>query len=159
MTIAQAIADNWPTTDAILTEKLSGYAEMKARAIDRAIRELYGAGNVPASENLIPAVAANWVADKATIFLIPAAKDYYAAHTRLSDSKESMTVRHHDRLAMLDQLKLELEGDCLKHKDAALDAIDALEAPERAPAVPAVSTTGLLLDPTIRSYERGPFSW
>jgi hypothetical protein len=148
------IADNWPTTDATLTADLADYAGMKSRAIDRAISELYGE-NLPAEEGDIPEVAKHWIADRATIYLVPAGVEHYAATTKLSESKQGATVTKHDLVAMLNTLKRELEEACKRNKEAALDAVDAATAPEQVKDSPAVSTAGLLVDPTVNAYRRG----
>ena len=42
MTISERITDNWPVTEATLSAEVSGYEDIKLRAIARAARELYG---------------------------------------------------------------------------------------------------------------------
>jgi hypothetical protein len=157
--ISELITDNWPVTEAALggPDGVTGFAEIKARAVARATRDLYGA-SAPATEDAVPALACQWIADKATTYLIPVGIDYYADQTRLSDSKEGMTVSYHDRVKVLRDLKTELDAACRESRDAALDAIDAAQAPERVPATPAVSTAGLLIEPTLRAYDRWPFN-
>lgn len=157
-TIAELITDNWPVTEALLAAAtgVTGFSNIKSRATARATQDLYGA-SMPASEDDIPELARRWIADKATLYLIPTATDFYASKTRLSDSKEGMTVSYHDRVAILRDLRAELEEACAKALPAALDAIDAATAPERVSAVPAVSVAGLLVDPTTRALGRWPF--
>ncbi len=154
MTISERIADNWPVTEATLSSEVTGYGAIKLRAIARATRELYGSAVAEAD---VPDGALQWIADKATVYLIPVGIDYYADQYRKSDSKDGMTVTYYDRVEQLKSLRSELEADCLSTLKAVLDEIDSPSAPESVPSVPAVSTEGLLVDPTARAHERGVY--
>ena len=83
--------------------------------------------------------------------------DYYADQYRKSDSKDGMTVTYYDRVEQLRGLKTELEEDCRLTLKDVLNEINAPDAPESVVSIPAVSTTGLLVDPTVRAFDRGGF--
>lgn len=151
--IASEVRRIWPTTEGKLTAASEvDYAEEKARAINRAKLALYGDITIP-DEADIPDRAAYWIADQAVLFLIPAARDYYALMRRVSDSKEGATVTYHNMTTALDSLENQLRGDVAKNKAEALDAISATEAIDD---MPAVSTAGLIVDPIQRAMSRGP---
>ena len=156
--ISALVTAVWPVTDAKLTEETSvlDYATAKATAIARAKRKLYGTAAIPADDNDIDEIARYWIADRAVLNLIPTAIDYYMTKQRLSDSKDDMTVSYYDKIAALQDLRNQLEADCRNGLDDAKNAINASDAPESVKAYPKVSTDGLLLNPTYRSYHRGP---
>lgn len=157
-TIAALVTDNWPVTEANLQtgdNAVSDLANIKLRAIERSSYDLYKAA--PPVEDDIPQIAKQWIADKATVYLIPVAIDFYATHKRKSDSLQNMTVTYYDRVAQLKDLRAELEAACRENLDAALNAIDAADAPDEVASAPAVSVSGLLVDPTSRAYLRGPY--
>lgn len=156
MAISDLVTLIWPTTDAKLSAATTiDYATAKAGAIRRAKLALYGTATIPGDEDDIPEVARNWIADKACVFLIPAAIDFYM-QTRKSDSKEGANFTYYDKVQALRDLRQELETACAAGHGEALDAIDAKTAPETVPATPAVSTSGLMVDPMLRAIARGP---
>ena len=157
-TILELITDNWPVTEAALsneTNGVAGFSGIKTRAIERAGYDLYGT-DAPA-ESDIPAIAKQWIADKATIRLIPVGIDFYATKTRKSDNIQNMTITYYDRVSQLQALRVELEADCRASLSDALNAINAVDAPEEVSSAPTVSVSGLLVDPTQRAYLRGPY--
>jgi hypothetical protein len=156
MAISDLVTAVFPITEAKLESAVEfTYATLKANAIARAKRALYRTATVP-DEDDIPEVAQYWIADRAVLFLIPVAKDFYMVKERLADSKENANINYYDKVAELDGLKTELEAACKAGLDDALDAIDASSAPEAVKSAPAVSTAGLLVDPTQRAFARGP---
>lgn len=157
MTISSRVTRNFPITEGKLTASADiDYAGLKADAIADAKRALYGAGVTVPAEDDIADVAQSWIADKATLLLIPAAIDFYM-QTVTSISKEGATTSYHDKVAALRDLEKELKAACANNLAAALDAIDDGDGPESYEATPEVSVDGLLLDPTGRAYYRGPF--
>jgi hypothetical protein len=157
-TILELITDNWPVTEGILshaTTGIQGFSGIKTRAVERAGFELYGTAMPLESE--IPTIAKQWIADKATIRMIPVGIDYYATNKRRTDSMQNMTITYYDRVRQLQDLRDELEADCRMTLDDALNAIDDSDAPEEIESAPSVSVSGLLVDPTSRAYLRGPY--
>jgi len=158
MTISALITAIWPVTDSKLAADTTiDYATAKTNAIARAKRSLYGTADIPPDEGDIGERARDWIADKATLFLIPVARDWYMNNTRQSDSKENASISYYDRLAALNQLEAELKASVNENLEDALDDIDASDAPESLDVTPAVSVEGLLFDPTGRAYYRGPY--
>ncbi|HNT78499.1 MAG TPA: hypothetical protein PKH77_26095 [Anaerolineae bacterium] len=156
MSLAALVTANFPITDAALTAYSAiDYASVKNGAIERAKRDLYGAGVSVPEEIAIPDVAQYWIADKATLYLIPAAVDYYMNQHRLSDSKENANFSYYDKVQALRDLEAELKAAIERNREAAEEAIR--ERTESIPETPAVSVRGLLLDPTGRAYRRGWF--
>jgi len=130
------------------------YSTHKAALIAKAKKRLYRAKSVPSSEDDIPTQAGYWIADQATVYLIPLAISWYLENSRLSDAKEGATVSFHDRVAALRDLKAELLAELAKDLPKAQDAIDAQEVTEN---VPAVSHKGMAVDPLSRAMQRGPW--
>lgn len=157
MTISSRITRNFPITEGKLADSTDiDYAGLKADAITDAKRDLYSYGVTVPAEADIPDVAQSWISDKATLYLIPVAIDFYM-QTTTSISKENATTSYYDKVAALRQLEKELKADLAKNLEAAKDAINALDAPESVEASPSVSVDHLLLDPTARAYYRGGF--
>lgn len=157
--IGTLITANWPLTDG----KLAGYTGIdyigvKASAVQRAKIALYGETAVPADEDEIPEPARYWIADKATVLLIPVGIDYYMNQTHLTNNLENSSISYYDKVNALTQLKEELDAACRENLDKAKDAINAGDALEAFDASPEVSTAGLLVDPTARAFQRGPWS-
>lgn len=157
MTISSRVTRNFPITEG----KLAGstdldYAALKADAISDAKRALYGDGVTVPDEGDIPDVAQSWIADKATLLLIPVAIDFYM-QTVTSISKENTTTSYYNKVDTLRALERELKAAVAANLENALDAINASDAPESVDATPEVSVDGLLLDPTARAWYRGPF--
>lgn len=156
MSLAALVTANFPVTEAALTAYPAiDYASVKNGAIERAKRDLYGAGVVVPSESDIPDVAHYWIADKATLYLIPAGVDYYMNQHRLSDSKENANFSYYDKVQALRDLEAELKAAVERNRAAAEAAINAQLEPIA--ETPAVSVRGLLLDPMARAYGRGWF--
>lgn len=152
--ISSLVTANWPTTEALLAADGDvSYATHKASMIAKAKRRLYAAKSVP-SEADIPDQAAYWIADQATVYLIPLAKSWYVENSQLGENKDGANIEWHDRIAMLDGLKAELEAELREGLDQARDAIDAQEVTEN---VPAVSSKGMAVDPLSRAMQRGPW--
>lgn len=157
-TISEYVTANFPLTDATLGSFAGiDYAATKSIAIDRAKRDLYGVGITVPDEGDIPDVAQFWIADRATLYLIPVAIDYYMNQSRLSDNKENANFSYYDKVQALRDLETELKAAVINGKDDALDAIDNSDAPDQVDSAPAVSVDGLLLEPTGRAFYRGPF--
>jgi hypothetical protein len=155
--IAGEVTRNWPLTEnKLAAESDIDYDKQKAAAIARAKIDVYGSSSaVPDRENDIPDVVAFWIADKATIYLIPLAQEYYATKERLSTTKEGATASHYDKLAMLEGLRRELEASCADSWEDVLDLVGS--ATDDADDIPAVSTDGMVIDPLERAGIRGPF--
>lgn len=153
--ISEAITLNWPETESkLLAETTVEFVTQKANAIARAKREVYGSESVPDDESDIPDKIAYWIADKATTFLIPLAKQYYAIHERQSDSKEGATLSYYDKVQLLDGLRVELEGRC---SEAWEDVQDLVGSSDDEDEIPAISTDGMMIDPVNRAANRGPW--
>jgi len=157
MTISSRVTRNFPITEGKLADNSDiDYASLKADALADAKRALYGDGITIPDEDDIPDVAQSWIADKATLYLIPVAIDFYM-QTMTSISKEGATISYHNKVDALRQLERELKAAIAANLENAKDAISASDAPESVDASPSVSVDGLLLDPTGRAFYRGPF--
>lgn len=157
MTISSRITRNFPITEGKLSAATDiAYRDLKADAIADASRALYGDGVTLPGESSIPDVAQSWIADKATLLLIPTAIDFYM-QTMTSISKENATTSYYDKVATLRQLEAELKAALAATLDKALTAIAATSAHESMDMTPAVSVAGLLLNPTSRASRRGLF--
>ncbi len=153
--ISSLVTANWPTTEALLTgDSGLNYEVHKAALIDKAKRRLYQTKSVPSSESDIPEQAAYWIADRATVYLIPVGISWYLENTRLSENKEGATISFPDRVKALERLKTELEADLREGLEAAQNAIDAAEVSE---STPAVDHDGMAVDPLSRAMMRGPW--
>lgn len=153
--ISALVTANWPTTEALLAADTDiDYATHKSNLIAKAKRRLYAAKSVPTNESDIPERAGYWIADQATVYLIPLGISWYLENSRLSDAKEGATVSFHDRVAALRAFKSELEADLAETLEQAQDAISAQEVTE---AVPEVSHDGMAIDPLGRAMQRGPW--
>ena len=153
--ISALVTANWPSTEALLgADSDIDYASHKANLIAKAKRKLYAAKGVPSNEADIPEQAAYWIADQATVYLIPLAKSWYVENSQLGENKDGANIQWHDRIAMLDGLKAELEAALRYGLEQAQDAIDAQEVTEN---VPAVSAKGMVVDPMGRAMQRGPW--
>jgi len=151
-----AITANWPTTEGnLLAAPEVAYATQKAAAIARAQVDLYGALPVPA-EASIPNLAAYWIADQATLYLIPLAQDYYAVKRRQSEAIQGATITHYDLVSELDSLERKLAQRVAANRETALAAIASAER-KLAGETPVVSTAGLLVDPLANAYRRGGY--
>jgi hypothetical protein len=151
--ISQRITNNWPRTDAALTADSDiDYATAKTDAIAEAKRRAYGRTTVP-SESDIPDIVGEWIADQATIKLIPIAKEHYSLKRYLSKStNRGENEQQYNLMSMLDGLRQELEGDCARKWPLVQDLIGSASAPSE---VPAVSTADLIVDPVDRALLRG----
>jgi len=151
--ISEAITANWPKTEGkLLADTDFDYEAQKRKAIRRAKIDVYGSEAEIA--DTIPDRVALWIADKATIYLIPIAKEHYGIERRRSEGKEGATTTHYDLLAMLDGLRVELEQACALAYDDVMELAGEWTAGD---SVPAVSTDGMLIDPVRRAVARGIF--
>ncbi len=151
--IASEVTGAFPMTEAaLLADDTITYAEEKVRAIARAKRALYGKRTIPDAAD-IPDEAAYWIADKAVMLLIPVATDFYMVMQRLSDSKEGTNFTYYNKVTRLERLRTELEASSVAGKSTAIESIDASND---ADDVPAVSHRGMVIDPMVRAFSRGP---
>lgn len=151
--ISAYLEANFPVTVAELKDEDDiDYTVLKSIAINRAKSDAYGQQTVPTEAN-IPDKVGMWIADKATLYLIPTAKDLYAKKRHRSRTNQAGdTVSEYDLLRMLDGLEQELEEACI----AAWAVVEALIGKATAPSdVPTVSTTGTMIDPVTRALNRG----
>ena len=151
--IEQLVTDNYPKTEVeLLGDSSIDYLQAKRDAIERAKQQAYGRLSVPV-EGDIPDVVARWIADQATIRLIPVAKEHYSLERYLSSSTtRGENVQRYDLLRMLDGLRAELEADCARLWPRVEDLIGSSAAPTD---VPQVSTSSLIVDPVGRALLRG----
>lgn len=151
--ISQRITNTWPRTEAELQAETSiDYATAKADAIAEAKRKAYGRTTVP-SESDIPDIVGEWIADQATIRLIPVAKEHYSLERFQSKSTtRGENVQHYDLIRMLDGLRDELHAECAEKWSLVEDLIGSSSAPTD---LPQVSTADLILDPVDRALLRG----
>ncbi len=151
--LSQRITNNFPRTEAGLqAEDSLDYAQAKGDAIAEAKRKAYGRTTVP-SESDIPDIVGEWIADQATIKLIPIAKEHYSLDRyRSKSTNRGENVQHYDLIRMLDGLRDELEADCARKWPLVEDLIGSSAAPSE---VPQVSTADLILDPVDRALLRG----
>ena len=152
--ISAEVTGAWPKTESLLiADADANYEASKARAIARAKHDVYGATTVPAEADL-PEDVAYWVADKAVVYLVPLARDWYMNKTRLSDSKENANFSYHDTVSKLDKLKAELGAKC----DAELEDVQSSAATSDDAVeydTPDVSHEGNLYDAQERARRRG----
>lgn len=151
--ISQRITNSWPRTEALLAEDTNiDYPAAKAAAIASAKRKAYGTATVPADAD-IPDLVGEWIADTATIALIPVGKEHYAlTRYRSKNNQAGENISNYDPLRLLDDLKKELERECAERWPRVEDSIGKSFNPR---AVPDVSTDGMLLDPVTRAWNRG----
>jgi len=159
--ISAEVTRNWPQTEGKLSAASElDYAAEKVKAIARAKRDAYGRQTVPTDESDIHEIIAYWIADKATIYLIPLAIEYYSIKEHISTAKEGATLTHYDKITALQKLKGELEAACARGWDEVL----ALAQPtigdtnlvgQQTMNTPEVSVDGLLIDPFSRALNRG----
>jgi len=151
--LVQRITNNFPKTEAeLLAEETIDYAQAKTDAIAEAKRKVYGRATVP-SESDIPDIVGEWIADQATIRLIPIAKEHFSLDRYLSkNTTRGENVRQYDLLRMLDSLRDELEQDCAEKRTLVEDLVGSSSAPTE---LPQVSTAGLIVDPYDRALLRG----
>lgn len=153
--ISALVTANWPTTEALLSADSNlDYEVHKAVLVNKAKRRLYQAKSVPSSEDDIPERAAYWIADQATVYLIPVGISWYLENSRVSENKEGATITFHNRVQALKDLRTELEADLREGLEAAQGAIDAREVSE---STPAVDHDGMAVDPLSRAMGRGPW--
>ena len=161
--ISAEVTRNWPQTEGKLAAASElDYAAEKVRAIARAKRDAYGRQTVPTDEGDVHEIIAYWVADKATVYLIPLAIEYYSIKEHISTAKEGATLTHYDKITALQKLKAELEAACAR----AWDEVLALAQPTTGDTdrvgrqtlnTPTVRVDGLIVDPFSRAINRG--SW
>jgi hypothetical protein len=151
--ISQRITNTWPRTEAELTAETDiDYAQAKLDAIAEAKRKAYGRTTVP-SESDIPDVVGEWIADQATIRLVPVAKEHYSLERFQSKStNRGENVQHYDLMRMLDNLRDELEAECAEKWSLVEDLVGSSAAPSE---LPEVSTAGLIVDPYDQALLRG----
>jgi len=151
--ISQHVTNNWPKTEALLSADSDiDYATAKTAAIARAKRDVYGTATPPAEADL-EEIVAEWIGDKATIYVIPLGREYYSLERyRQSNNPRGENVTRYDLLQMLDGLKAELEAVCA----AAWSEVEEIVGSSVAPvAVPQVDHDGPLLNATDRALARG----
>lgn len=151
--ISQLITNNFPRTEvALIADTDIDYAQAKTDAIARAKRKAYGSATVPAEAD-IEDIVGEWVADQATILLIPVAKEHIAYTRNLQQSnRQGENINRYNLLRMLDKLKAELEVDCAEKWPLVEDLIGSSALPA---AVPEVSVEGMPFDPVQRAWARG----
>lgn len=128
------------------------WVALLANAVARATLDAYGDVAVP---DTLPDLVAYWVADKATLYLIPSAIDYYQTEQHAATAAGDVSVREYDKVASLRDLRDSLRARCLE-KEAAVQAVvnpPSLTSYYR--NVPGVSIDGLLVDPVSRARARG----
>lgn len=135
--------------------KPTTYPIMKAEAVGRAKRALYGTRTVPA-EASIPEIAVDWIAAKAATILIPLAIQHYMNNSQLSSTKEQATISHYDKVAALQTLQDKLEAECNANFASAMATIDADTVASGDNGIPSAVPSGMV-DPVDRAYRRGPF--
>lgn len=159
--IESAITNNWPATESAILQDIADeeknvrgvdYAGAKVIAIARATADLYGESDVPED---IPDVAAEWIADRATLILHPFVRDWVAAKTKRSEVKNDATITNQDRLGILDRLRAELEKSVADNWEAAHEAALG-ETDAEGDDGPGVSFTGLYVNAQERAALRGP---
>lgn len=159
--ILAEITRNWPQTEGKLEASDDvDYTAEKVKAVARAKRNAYGRQTVPSDDDDIPEIVAYWIADKATIYLIPLAIEYYTVKEHRSIAKEGATIAHYDKVSTLQKLKEELEAACAKAWDEVLALAQPLEGDDerigrQAMNIPSVSVDGLLVKPLTRARNRG----
>lgn len=161
--ISAEVTRNWPQTEGKLEASTElDYAAEKAKAIARAKRDAYGRQTVPSDESDIHEIVGYWVADKATIYLIPLAIEYYTIKEHLSTAKEGATLSHYDKVQALERLRGELEAACAKAWDDVLSLAQPIVGDtdyvgQQQMNIPSVSTAGLIVQPLDRAMDRGNF--
>lgn len=122
-------------------------------AIARATLDAYGDVAAPAT---LPDLVAYWVADKATLYLIPSAIDYYQAEEHAATAAGDVSVREYDKVASLRDLRDSLRARCLENEAAVQAIVNPPSSTSYYRSVPGVSIDGLLVDPVSRARARGP---
>lgn len=151
--ISQHITNNWPRTESeLLADTDIDYRQAKEDAINYAKREAYGT-TTPPSEADIPEIVGQWIADLATVRLIPLGVEYNSVKRfRSKSNQQGEQVSQYDLVAMLNGLREELESDVERARPVVQDLVGKSVAPRD---VPKVSVDGLVFDPKTRALTRG----
>lgn len=151
--ISQRITDYWPVTESLLTvDATITYATSKANAIASAKRAVYGTATVPA-ESDIPSLIGEYIADQATLRLIPLARDWYTINRPESkDTGRGERINYHSPMDALGDLKAYLEAVCAERAPLIEDTIGTSL---RKKPTPKVSYDGMIVNPYDRALVRG----
>jgi hypothetical protein len=122
VSVADAITNIWPTTEATLTEKVPTYGSAKQAAIEYAIALLWStsaAGEpVPGVDevNALSPLVVQYIAELAVLHMIPLARDFYmdgmlSQSLQVTSGAASGTETFYDKVAVLDRLEGRLRRD------------------------------------------------
>jgi hypothetical protein len=156
LSISATVTANFPRTETMLLADATAnhveYAVMKDAAIDHAIRDAYGM-RTPPSESAMEEIVAQWIADRATILLIPVALEFVGyIHYRSRSNKQGDQIESYDLSEMLKALREELEASCTRTWEQVESIIGSAAQPR---ALPKVSHSGAMINPTDRALARG----
>jgi hypothetical protein len=156
LSIAVAVTANFPRTEALIladaTVNAIDYDVVKASSIERAKRDAYGT-RTPPSESAMEEIVAQWIADRATILLIPVALEFVGyTHYRSRSNKQGDQIENYDLSEMLKALREELEASCSRTRDQVESIIGSAAQPR---SLPKISNAGAMINPTDRALARG----
>jgi len=151
--ISARITSNFPRTEVELrSDSNVDYPSLKLQAIARAKEAAYG-GATPPSEDDMPDIVGSWIADRATVYLIPAARERYALdYARNKSRPGGESEGRYDLLELLDGLKEELTAECADRWPLVVDTIGDTAGPEDTPKV---SNAGPMVRSRTRALYRG----
>lgn len=129
------------------------WEDLLANAIARAQSDAYGDETPPET---LPDRVAYWVADKATLYLIPSAIDYYQTQQHAATAAGDVSVREYDKVAVLQDLRKTLTARCLEAEADVAAIVNPPSDTNYYRDVPNVSAGGLLVDAVSRAWARGP---
>jgi hypothetical protein len=138
-TISDRITFTIPTLESDLNRHFQtnpSYWEIKDNAQDRAKRELYGA-SIPSEGDMDERVK-DWLADRAVLYLLDAAEDYYKSQA-LADTVDEKTRTYYDKVETVRSLRTTI-GD--RVEDERLNVADIISASLQPVAIPLVTSRG-----------------
>lgn len=148
-TVSELVGFNLPQTEADLTADTGiDYTGIKASVIARAKLDVYGLTSAPAEADM-PYLVLYQIADKATIFLIPSAEDYYKTKARMSDVKDGASFAYYDRIDTLKSLMMDLKTRIAGNASAVAGLVSGVKGVTLAASagLPAVSGDGRHVTP------------
>jgi hypothetical protein len=138
-TISDRITFTIPNMESDLDTKFQSnpnYANLKDNAVDRAKRELFGASIPP--EGGMDERVKDWLADRAILYLLDVAEDYYKS-LALADTVDEKTRTYYDKVEVVRSLRTTI-GD--RVEDERLNVADIISAALQPVVIPLVTSRG-----------------
>jgi hypothetical protein len=135
-TINERITYTIPNIEDDLTVKYTAnpsYAGFKDNALDRAKRDLYRGGAIQTEPEMDERVK-DWLADRAVLYLLDVAEDYYKSQS-LSDTIDEHTAQFYDKIQVVMGLRRVIGDRVDDRKIEVADIVSAALQPETIPMV------------------------